>query len=945
MTTAITKAKSDRQEAAEFLAALFGRYFQDNDGWVELRFLPPDKVGPVDRAWSRQGKLDDEGWAELQRRNRDKHVIFGVNPRTIQKGCAVDIESVVCLWVDVDGKEAGGKEGALKRVQEFPVQPSILIDSGHGYHCYWLLEKPLQDITEDKRLEVREILSGLIAGMKADRARTDLSSCLRLPGTMNIKPDEEPVRCSLVYCRPEMTFSLSDFVGYRDTSFRAPEGSDEPLPQFGERDVIVSSESEQKAWEAVDLLQIPPRTRTMILTGKAKGLKDNTNSGRDMSIICSLVWARYGYETIKSIFLNPWLRCSDRIRKEGEPALKYDVKRAVKWYEKLRIQGTPQSRWILSIKNNLILSPAEKLTKIKEYVVGDLLTNPEARGQGFYEDESGPYYFFHNEERSLIDLDTEEFDHFIESRFVVDRNDSKEIQRALKAAIYTSKRKVIPRLVHYFDEDKGVLYIDNGDNGIYRLDGHELKLLDNGEEGVFFKHDGTLAPFEWKSEVKVAHYFQDEVPEDYRRFSNPLADVPLGLSLEKFKDSYLDEFLISRTSFATEEEHHILPEEQKLLLIVYFYSLFFESILTEKPIVAFIGKMASGKSFISTSIGKVLFGLRFDRCSFPDTDDSLKTVLLEERYVVFDNVTAISRDLQNTLCNYATGRPKIGKREPYKKTQQKGEPHCFVALTSCEPKGWRQDLMRRVLLFNTQQIRTIIGQDELLAPLLKNRDNLMTEIIENLNSIVAILRKWKDMQPENPPGIIASWMSFGQKVTSWFGSRGKFRAVIAKLAAKKEETLLDEDPLWWVLEYVLFERWTGESDSAEQGCSISPISTRALFQFLSEAAEEMKLREFQHWYKSPAALGKKLANIKEELAKRIDVEEIPGRARMKLWGFRKTEEAASEAAAVSVPEGPEVDPQWVPTGIEEPLDEEKAMQEFGWTEENLDEVEKYGRDE
>ena len=106
---------------------------------------------------------------------------------------------------------------------------------------------------------------------------------------MNIKPGVEPVRCSLVYCHPDVTFTLSDFAKHRDTSFREPEGSDEPMPQFGEKELIVSSGSEAQAFESVDLLQIPARTRTMILTGKAKGLKDNANSGRDMSIICSLV--------------------------------------------------------------------------------------------------------------------------------------------------------------------------------------------------------------------------------------------------------------------------------------------------------------------------------------------------------------------------------------------------------------------------------------------------------------------------------------------------------------------------------------------------------------------------------------------------------------------------------------------------------------------------------
>jgi hypothetical protein len=101
----------------------------------------------------------------------------------------VDIEAIICLWADVDGKDEG-KAAAWKRVEEFPIQPSIVVDSGqHGYHCYWLLRRPLLEITDDIRLEVRQILRGLSKSvLGSDPQRTDLSSCLRMPGTMNIKP-------------------------------------------------------------------------------------------------------------------------------------------------------------------------------------------------------------------------------------------------------------------------------------------------------------------------------------------------------------------------------------------------------------------------------------------------------------------------------------------------------------------------------------------------------------------------------------------------------------------------------------------------------------------------------------------------------------------------------------------------------------------------------------
>ena len=174
------------------------------------------------------------------------------------------------------------------------------------------------------------------------------------------------------------------------------------MPVFGERNVIVRDTSEAEAFKDVDSLDLPQvKTRTMILNGKAIRLKDMSDSGRDLSIIASLVWAHYGYATMKPIFFNQWLKCSNRIRKEGEAALKWDVLKALKGYEKFKLHGTPESNFILAIKTNPFLEGPAKLEKIKEYVVTNLLTGPTPLGNGFYESKAGPYYFFHTEERGV----------------------------------------------------------------------------------------------------------------------------------------------------------------------------------------------------------------------------------------------------------------------------------------------------------------------------------------------------------------------------------------------------------------------------------------------------------------------------------------------------------------------------------------------------------------
>ena len=205
---------------------------------------------------------------------------------------------------------------------------------------------------------------------------------------------------------------------------------------------------------------------------------------------------------------------------------------------------------------------------------------------------------------------------FLLSRFNPDRNDTAEILRALEAAICDDpekKRKVTTQFVHYYDKDKGVLYVDDGANGVYRLDGKEITVQNNGDAGVFFRHWEELSFREFLPDEKVVQFFYDEVPAEFARFKGD--GCPLGLSLAKFysKDCLLNKYLVANASFATLEESGISPEEQKLLLIIYFFTVYFESLFTSKPVAAFIGELQSGKSFLATTIGKIIFGPTFRR--------------------------------------------------------------------------------------------------------------------------------------------------------------------------------------------------------------------------------------------------------------------------------------------------------------------------------------------
>jgi hypothetical protein len=114
-------------------------------------------------------------------------VFVGVAMRTERSGGKDAIAAVQALWVDADGPAATGE------VATFELPPSIVLASGSPgcHHAYWLLEEAIGVG------EAEDLLRLLANRLGTDRAVTDASRVLRLPGTFNHKTDP-PTQVELV---------------------------------------------------------------------------------------------------------------------------------------------------------------------------------------------------------------------------------------------------------------------------------------------------------------------------------------------------------------------------------------------------------------------------------------------------------------------------------------------------------------------------------------------------------------------------------------------------------------------------------------------------------------------------------------------------------------------------------------------------------------------------
>jgi len=170
--------------------------------------------------WFRVGEIPDTpDW---------KRVYFPVHPgaRAIfgsKRGGIGNVEAVNCLFADFDGD----KVEILKRVNQLPTKPSVLVDSGGGIHAYWLLTDTVQTRAKGLRDVMIQLQARWVAFVGADEGAKDLARVLRLPGTMNHKYDP-PRPVIFVEADFTRTFTLEELaallpaVPSRETRTPAP---------------------------------------------------------------------------------------------------------------------------------------------------------------------------------------------------------------------------------------------------------------------------------------------------------------------------------------------------------------------------------------------------------------------------------------------------------------------------------------------------------------------------------------------------------------------------------------------------------------------------------------------------------------------------------------------------------------------------------------------------
>jgi hypothetical protein len=129
-------------------------------------------------------------------------VYFGIHPTNKEKlpgerAQNDDIVAINCLYAEFDAKDFGDidtdgldvcKKNVLEHIEKLTQPPCVIIDSGGGYHTYWLLKDPFIITDNSTRERARKAQADWVKYVDGDNSAKDLARVLRVPGTRNHKP-------------------------------------------------------------------------------------------------------------------------------------------------------------------------------------------------------------------------------------------------------------------------------------------------------------------------------------------------------------------------------------------------------------------------------------------------------------------------------------------------------------------------------------------------------------------------------------------------------------------------------------------------------------------------------------------------------------------------------------------------------------------------------------
>ena len=252
---------------------------------------------------------------EAEKAGKDMYYGLGVTRAVLTKDkrpTNLQVCGIPGLWLDIDIAGPAHKKQNLPPTREdaidllesnLPLKPTILVDSGHGLHAYWLFKEPWLFETEDERIQAATLLRRFVLGFKyhaAVRGWTmdsvfDLARVLRVPGTNNCKQTEQ-IPCTVLSFEEKNRFNPDSFEQFLVDSSEA--SSDDHISEMLSADKnplgLTLRVGATPPFEKMETLRTVEPKFVATWERKRPDLKDQSLSTYEMSLVSLTV--SYGWD-------------------------------------------------------------------------------------------------------------------------------------------------------------------------------------------------------------------------------------------------------------------------------------------------------------------------------------------------------------------------------------------------------------------------------------------------------------------------------------------------------------------------------------------------------------------------------------------------------------------------------------------------------------------------
>lgn len=293
-------------ETIDFLESLFGTC--EGSGW----FFAVWTLDGRTRTFPVWRKGYEEAAAYAAERSAEVDAYVAVCPLRREPGTGrgklEDVAALNALWVDIDVDGPWRKAGkpmpgtfadAMGIVNAVGIQPSMVVDSGHGVHAYWILSEPVEIDSDEGRVALSktsrrwwqtvDAVAKVRGGWSIDPCH-DLTRVLRIPGTVNRKADPNvPVKTILpIRSVANVRHHLQDLEALlvEEVEPFGPSGTSRPV-EVGFVDLRIPDQPPEIVRMVVE---IDPRNRRT-WERKRGDLRDQSASSYDMAVADMLVSA------------------------------------------------------------------------------------------------------------------------------------------------------------------------------------------------------------------------------------------------------------------------------------------------------------------------------------------------------------------------------------------------------------------------------------------------------------------------------------------------------------------------------------------------------------------------------------------------------------------------------------------------------------------------------